>query len=202
MKRWGSNNENRMLATAALVLCTVGCFPPPERPLVEGPTLSIEIGTVSEADVSGAELVAAASLDDVAQTAHGDFLAANPDTIDSERLLALQGARVRLRPGTGVDGLADAFGGLTIFVAPESDAMARVFLASAVAPASAGPVELVLIASRLDYEGAQSVLTAPRFIVGVSGPTPLRTDRVVEFGLQVELDLAIIEIIAGGGGHG
>ena len=164
--------------------------------------MSIEIATVSEADVTGSELVAAAPLDDAAQTAHGDFLAANADTIDSERLVALQGARVRLRPGTGVDDLADAFGGLMIFVAPDGDPTARVFLASAVAPASAGPVELELIASRLAYEDAQKVLTAPRFLVGVSGPTPLGADRAVEFGLRVELDLAIFKIVTGGGGHG
>ena len=47
---------------------------------------------------------------------------------------------------------------------------------------------------------ARGAVTAPRFIVGVSGPTPLGVDRTVEFGIQVELQLAIIDI-AGGGGH-
>jgi hypothetical protein len=190
-----------LLAVATPAVCAVGCFPPPEGPLVEGPTLRIEVGTVSEAEVAGAELVVAAPLDDEAQTAHGDFLAVNQDTIGPQRLVALRGARVRLRPGAGVDELADAFGGLTIFVAPEGDPAARVFLASAVAPASVGPVELAPIASRLDYEQAQAVLTAPRFVVGIAGPTPFSADRTFELGLRIELELAIIEIIPGGAGH-
>jgi hypothetical protein len=190
------------LAAVALVLCTAGCFSPPDGPLVEGPTLSVEIGSVSEADVAGNELVASAPLDAVAQAAHAEFISANAGTIDSERLVALQGARVRLRPGTGVDELSDAFDGLMLFVAPAGDPSARVFLASAVAPASGGPVDLELIASRLTYERAQTVLTAPSFVVGVSGPTPLGTGPAVEFGLILELDLAIFEIITQAGGHG
>lgn len=190
------------LVAATLVLCAAGCMAsPPEGPLVTGPTLTIEIASVSQANVSGNELVAAAPLDGVAQTARAEFLAANATTIGPQQLVALRGARVRLRPGTGVDGLGDAFGGLMIFVAPESNPTARVFLASAVAPASAGPVELELIAKRADYEGLQTVLTGPRFVVGVSGPTPLGADRAVEFGLRVELDLAIMELMSRKGGH-
>jgi hypothetical protein len=198
----GSNTDvssTGLLFASALVLCTARCFPAPEGPLVEGPTLSTEIGSVSEADIAGTEVVAAAPIDEASQRAHANFLAAN--VIGSERVLALRGARIRLRPGTGVEYLADAFVGLMIFVAPESDRTARVFLASAVPRHSAGPLELGLMATRLEYEGAQSVLSAPRFIVGVSGPTPLGSDRPVEFGLHVELELAIVEIKAGGGGH-
>ena len=201
MQPWRIRTEIGLVA-AALIACAAGCFPTPKEPLVEGPTLRIEIAPVSEADVTASELVAAAALAAEAQTMHAEFLAANEDTIDPERLVALQGARIRLRAGNGVDDLADAFGGLMIFVAPEGDPTARVFLASAVAPASEGPLELELVASRLDYEDAQTVLTSPSFLVGVSGPTPLDTDRAVEFGLTVDLDLAIFEIEQGGGGHG
>jgi hypothetical protein len=191
-----------LLVAAALIVCAAGCLAsPPEGPLVTGPTLTIEIASVSQANVAGNELVAAAPLGDAAQTARADFLAANAATIGPQRLVALRGARVRLRPGTGVDDLGDAFGGLMIFVAPESNPTARVFLANAVAPASAGPVELELIAKRADYEGLQTVLTGPRFVVGVSGPTSLGADRAVEFGLRVELDLAIMELMSRKGGH-
>jgi hypothetical protein len=199
MQRWGSNAESCLLSAAALALCAAGCFRPPDEPLVEGPTLSVEIPTISEAHITGRDLLADALLGEAARIAHADFLATNAGTIDSEHLVALQGARVRLRPGTGVDELSDAFDGLMIFVAPEGDPTARVFLASTVAPASVGPVEVELVASRLDYEGAQTVLTAPRFIVGISGPTPLGTDRAVEFGLGIELDLALMELVTGGG---
>jgi hypothetical protein len=193
--------DSRLLAATVLVLSAPGCFRPPDGPLVEGPTLGAEIATASQANVAQRMLVASAPLDDAAQAAHADFLAANAATIGGKWILALQGARVILRPGTGVDDLADAFDGLTMFVAPESDPTVRVPLASVVAPASQGPIELGPIASRLDYEMAQPVLTAPRFIVGVSGPTPLAIDGAVEFGLRVELELAIIELKTGGG-HG
>jgi hypothetical protein len=191
--------RNGVPPALALFLIVASCFPPPAGPLVDGPTLSIPIDTVSEANVTGSELRATALLDDVAQKAHADFIAANARTIGPERLVALRGARVELRPGNGVADFADAFGGLMVFVAPESDPTARVFLASAVAQAPKSPLELGLIASRPDYERAQALLTSPRFIVGVSGPTPLGGDRSVEFGLRVQLDLAIIEIIAGKG---
>jgi hypothetical protein len=190
------------LAAPLLILCGMGCMAsPPEGPAVEGPTLSIELARVSQADVGGSELVAAAPLDEVARAVHAGFVAAHAATIGSERLLALRAARVSLRPGIGVDDLADAFDGMMVFVALENDRMARVFMASAVAPARTGPVELGLIAKRLDYQAAQSLLMGSGFIVGVSGPTPLRADRAVEFGLGVELDLAIIELASGKGGH-
>lgn len=199
MQPWKNDRDPRsarLLFAATLTICTIGCEfkleSPPEGPIVEGPTLSTEITTVSESSVTDGQLLASALLDEDAQAAHGDFLAANADKIGSGRFVAVTGARVSLRPGPGVDDLADALVGVMVFVAPEGDATSRVFLASGVAPADDGPLVLGLTANQLDYERAQPALAAPRFLVGVSGPTSLATDRVVEFGLQVDLDLAII----------
>jgi hypothetical protein len=145
--------------------------------------------------------VKAVLLGEAARGAHAEFLAANAGVLHPERFVALQGARVRLRPGAGVDHLADAFGGLMVFVAPGEEPTARVYLANAIAPASVGPVQLGLIARRGDYEAAQTILRGQGFLVGVSGPSPLAAGRVVEFGLVIELDLAIIELQSRKGGH-
>jgi hypothetical protein len=164
---------------------------PPEGPLVVGPTLAVDVTAATPAQLSGTVLAASAPLDDAARAAHADFLAGNASMIRPDRPVALQGARVTLLPGAGVDDLADAFAGLMLFVEPESDPTARVFLASGIVPASVGPIDLVLDANRRNYEDAQPALAAPRFVVGVSGPTRLRPDQAVQFGFRIELDIAI-----------
>ena len=191
-----------LFRTSAIVMTLLaGCFQPPDQVLVDGPTLSIEIGTVSETNIVGAELVVTTLLVDPAQTTHADFVAANVGTIDSEHPIGVQGARVRLRAGNGVDDLSDAFAGFTIFIAPENDPSARVALASAVTPARVDVAETELVASKAVYEKLQPILTSPRFIVGVSGPTPLVAGTSVELGLTIELDLAVFNAVRPSSGH-
>jgi hypothetical protein len=187
-------------ALGVVVLWTLGCMSsPPAAPLVVGPTLDVDLGSITAAQVTGKVLLATAPLGAAAQGAHRDFLAANATKITPTQPVALRGARVRLRAGSDVNDLADVFGGLMIFVAPEADPSARVFVASAIAPTNAGPAPLALFATRHDYERARPALTAPRFIVGVSGPSPLGSDRTVEFGLEVQLDIAIFAELRSGG---
>ena len=187
-----------LVVTAAS--CAAGCFKPPERPIVDGPTLTMEIATVSEANVAGVELIAAAPLNDAAEATLADFLGTNANLIDSERLVGLQGARVLLRPGAGVGDLADAFTGLMMFVAPDADPAARVFLASGIVLPGTDSVEMELMGSRSAYERVQAVFTTPDFLVGVSGPTSLGSGSG-EFGLTLEMDLAVFEIVTREGGH-
>jgi hypothetical protein len=187
--------------TIILAIVTLAaCFKPPEDILVDGPTLRIEIASASERDVTGNELAVRAPLAGDASTAHAEFLAANAGTIDPEHPVGIQGARVSLRRGTGVVDLADAFGGLMVFIEPAGSPTARVFLASAVAPTK-DTVELELIANKTVYEGAQAVLTATTFSVGVSGPTPFGMDTPFELGLLIEIDLAIFDAVRRQGGH-